>query len=451
MVRWMRLRFQTTIALLLILAAMPCSGCVRQSECPFAVPFSTIGPTIPEGFGVNIHFTNPQRGEIKMLYEAGFRWVRMDFVWAATEREAGSYDFSDYDRLMAALESYKIRALFILDYGNPLYDGAPPRSEATRQAFARWAVAAAKHFAGRGVIWEVYNEPNHSTFWPPKANVQEYVALALAVGRAFREAVPGEKLIGPATSEVDFSFLEACFKAGLLEYWSAVSVHPYRGSDPETAATDYCQLRRMIKTYAPVITGSAPGSPAGQPGGSGSSDGATSKKEIPIFSGEWGYSSGWPNMNDERQGQLLARTWLTNLANDVSLSIWYDWHDDGATGEAEHHFGTVYNSYHEGRDPVFDPKPSYLAARTLATFFSGYRFEKRLEAGGADDYVLVFRKGDNLRFAAWTSATRSHQITIPLSPGQYLSNRHTGETIAGITADQKGATITLTNAPVYLR
>ncbi len=193
-----------------------------------------------------------------MLAQGGFRWVRMDFKWDATEKERGQYDFSAYERLLAALESQRIRALFILDYGNPLYDGgAPPRTEATRQAFVRWAVAAAKHFAGRGILWEVYNEPNHALFWPPKPNVQEYIALALAVGRAFRASVPEEKLIGPATSEIDFDFVESCFKAGLLEYWSAVSIHPYRRSDPETAAADYCRLRELIKTYAPASTNRA--------------------------------------------------------------------------------------------------------------------------------------------------------------------------------------------------
>ena len=47
-----------------------------------------------------------------------------------------------------------------------------------------------------------------------------------------------ETYVGPATSTIDFKFLEACFKAGLLEYWSAVSVHPYRLQDPETAGDE---------------------------------------------------------------------------------------------------------------------------------------------------------------------------------------------------------------------
>ena len=41
-----------------------------------------------------------------------------------------------------------------------------------RKAFARWAAAAARHFQGRGILWEVYNEPN-TKFWKPKADVQQ--------------------------------------------------------------------------------------------------------------------------------------------------------------------------------------------------------------------------------------------------------------------------------------
>jgi hypothetical protein len=390
-----------------------------------------------------------------MLSEAGFRWVRMDLKWDLTEVVKGKYDFAAYDRLMAALDQYGLHALFILDYASPLYDkGAPPHTAEARQAFANWAVAAAKHFAGRDVIWETYNEPNIAQFWPPRPNVDDYVALALAVGRAFRESVPAEKLVGPATSGIDFDFLESCFKAGLLEYWTAVSVHPYRRSDPETAAQDYCRLQAMIETYAPVRTLSSSDGAKGVDRDSDStydSGGAEAKKAIPILSGEWGYSSTWRDLNDDRQGQLLARQWLTNAANGIALSIWYDWRDDGSNAnEPEHHFGTVYNSYHEGRESVFDPKPAYLAAKTLTTFLRGYQFEKRQRVGGNDDYVFVFRKAGEVRIAAWTTASRARRIVIPLEPALYQSMTNTGQSGTVVQADQNGLAVNLTEAPVYL-
>ena len=425
----MRLQFQTTLALLLILTAVPWSGCGREGNSTFRRNPAVQGPVIPDGFGVNIHFTDPQPGEMKMLAESGVRWIRMDFKWNLTEPAKGTYDFAPYDRLMSALAPFGIRALFILDYGNRLYDdGGPPRTEAVREAFARWAVAAAKHFARRGIVWETWNEPNHQIFWRPRPNVNEYAELALVVARAFRAAVPDEELIGPAISEMDFAFLEGCFKAGLLEYWPAVSVHPYLRTNPELVSGGYHHLQEMIKTYAPK------------------------GKQIAIFSGEWGYSSVWPGMNEEKQGQWIARQWLTNAANDIPLSIWYDWRDDGSNPiEYEHHFGLVSNAYHEGRNPVYDPKPAYLAAQTLTTFFGGYRYEKRLNVGGPDDYVLLFRKSGKSRVAAWTTADREHPLVIPLDSGRYTTVGHTGGNITSITANQNGVPLTLTAAPVYIR
>lgn len=306
-------------------------------------------PALPDSLGVNIHFTDPRAGELEMLTAAGFRWVRMDFGWGGTERKAGEYDFSAYDRLAATLERHQLRAVFILDYGNPLYDGgSAPHTDAGRAAFAKWAVAAVKHFAGRGYLWEMWNEPNHEQFWKPKPDPAQYAALARATGEALRAAgvlgPQGEAFIGPATSTIDLPYLEACFKAGVLEFFDAVSVHPYRQTAPETVEEDYRALRQLIARYAPK------------------------DKVIPIISGEWGYSAGWHNFDEEKQARFLPRELLTNLANGIPLSIWYDWHDDGTNPkEAEHHFGLVRHEYHAGRDPVYDPKPAYEAIRALTS------------------------------------------------------------------------------------
>lgn len=117
-------------------AALAVVSSVSAAELP--------GPAVPDGLGVNIHFTDPRPGEMAMLADAGFTIVRMDFSWGATEREKGQYDFAAYDRLMAALAPHKIRALFILDYSNRHYDNnQSPASDEGRKAFARWAAAAA--------------------------------------------------------------------------------------------------------------------------------------------------------------------------------------------------------------------------------------------------------------------------------------------------------------------
>ncbi len=364
---------------------------VLSVSASLAAAVSTTRPTspttLPFGLGVNVHFTQARPGEMEQLAAAGFTFVRMDFNWQRTEVSRGKYDWSAYEQLLSELDPHGIRAVLILDYVHPLYDnGLSPHTDEARKAFAKWAAAAASHFKGRGVIWEMYNEPNISQFWHPQANVDDYAKLALEVGRAIKAAQPAEIYVGPACSTMDWPFLESCFKAGVLEYFDAVSVHPYRPQPPETVAADYRRLRQLIAQYAPK------------------------NKSIPVFSGEWGYSCAQGSAIDaETQGKYLARQWLTNISNDVPLSIWYDWHDDGSDPkENEHHFGTVTNDY--------QPKPACDAAKQLTTELRGLHFNKRLHrAGGADDdYILLFSgdAGERAKIVAWTTSKDSHEVKL---------------------------------------
>jgi polysaccharide biosynthesis protein PslG len=391
---------------------------------------TTPEPDVPDALGVNIHFTAPQPGEMPMLAASGVGWVRMDLSWAATESVKGQYDFSTYDGLAEALEAHHLRALFILDYSNPLYDhGLSPASEEARAAFASWAAAAVSHFRGHGYLWEIYNEPNFH-FWTPHPNRDDYIKLALATSEAIEEAASGEKIIGPATAVIDPPYLQACFRAGLLNYWYAVSIHPYRSDNPETVAQDLRQVRLLVREYAP-------------PG-----------KRIPIIASEFGYSSVWPGMDEAKQAAMLAREWLTDVSNDVVLTVWYDWRDDGPDPKnPEDHFGLVgLPPAAAGSVPPAAPyriKPAYLAAQSLTRFFAGYHFNKRLALGNADDYALLFSHGDELRLAVWTSAA-PHKAEIPVSRGKFDVTSLTGERSGPLQTDGHGLAITLTNEPQYL-
>jgi hypothetical protein len=374
-------------------------------------------PGIPDSLGVNIHFNDPRPGEMEQLAAAGFPWIRQDFTWAGIEREPGHYDFTAYERLLAALQPHQIRPIFILDYGNDLYEKGSPRSPEARAAFARFAAAAVTHFKNRGILWEMWNEPNGG-FWSPRANVDEYIALALETGKAIRQAAPDEWYIGPGVSGMDFTFMERCFQAGLLRYWDAVSFHPYRNTPPETAADDYRKLREIMARYAPK------------------------GKTIPILSSEWGYSELYPGLNLEKQSRYIVREFLTNLMNGLLVSIWYDWHDDGTDPkEPEHHFGTVYNDYR--------PKPTYIAAQTLAAQLKGFRYNKRLALEEPADYCLLFNAGAEQRLVVWTTAAAPHEAVIPASVGDFRAVSMLGEQRT-LHAGARGLKVTLTEAPQYL-
>jgi len=320
------------------------------------------GPTVHDQIGVNIHFTGAPARDVALLAESGFGYVRMDLAWEAVERRKGVYDFTAYDRLVGAMAARRIRLLLILDYSNHLYEQARSvRTPAGRQAFARFAAAAARRYRGQGVRWEIWNEPNLKQFWSPQPFEVDYLKLVQAASAAIREADPDAKIFAPACSRFPWKPLDTLLDHGLLACVDAVSVHPYRRDPPETAWTDYARLRRMIDRRTP----------AGQ-------------TPVRIVSGEWGYSN-WhagQSLSPETQAAYLARQFLGNMAHGIALSIWYDWADDGTDPHnSEHRFGTVTIDR--------QPKPAFLAARTLARVLGSTRFVRVVPAPERA-HVLVF-------------------------------------------------------------
>ena len=405
------------LALWVLLLALP----------TFAAPHPSLpSPLLPDGLGINIHSTDFLPGEMPLFAATGATWTRMDFGWGKTEKSRGVYDWRNYDRLLKQLEARKIRSIFILAYGNKLYANVSPATPTARAAYARWCAAATTHFRGRGILWEIWNEPNG--FWTPKPNAENYTQMAVEAARAIKAATPDECVIGPTTATFDWPFIETTFRGGVLNYFDAVSVHPYRNTPPETAAPDYARLRKLIAQYAP--TG----------------------REIPILCGEWGYTSQTKERSETVQARFLTRQWLVNIASGARLSMWYDWRDDGENpDERENRFGIVRHQYRPGGATVFDPKPAYFAAQTLTRELNGLYFRGRLEGASDDDWIVQFGRGDKTVLAVWTvdaDVTRpgaTERRSYPLPAGKWRVTTHLGERLPDVSGE-----VALSGAPLFL-
>lgn len=391
-----------------------CIGFIVLAITAFAQSSGLPEQTIPKFLGVSTHFRNPNQDEVEMLAGAGFGVVRRDISWATVEKTRGVYDFTLHDVLLSAFEAKGIRMLFILDYGNPLYsNGLSPHTPEDREAFAAYAGAAAAHYKGHGVIWEIWNEPN-GAFWKPEPNATDYVSLAKAASISIKAADPNAVVIGPALSRMDYSFLEKCFSLGLLECVDAVSIHPYASSNPETVIAAYQRVSNLIRRYAPK------------------------DKQVPIVCSEWGYNS--MDYTEEQQAQYLVREFMSNLLAGVRLSIWYDWRDDGSDPKnREHHFGIVY--------PDLKPKPSYAAMQTLSRELDGCKFVSRL--GSKDDeYILLFNGPHGYRLAAWTTgAERNSTIAVD---AQAVTLVTMGGENSAVKTEGGKLKLKLSQSPVYV-
>jgi polysaccharide biosynthesis protein PslG len=346
-------------------------------------------PAIPNGFGVNIHFTRNTQ-ELDLIAKAGFKLIRMDLSWSAVEKTRGVYDFekTGYDSLTKGCTDRDISILYILDYSNKLYEkDRSVRTEEGRKAFAAFAEAAAKRYAGKGILWEMWNEPNIKQFWSPQPNAEDYCKLVEETAPRIKAADPHSQVVAGATSQIPMSWLEDCFKAGLLKWIDVLSVHPYRSRPPETVVPDYAKLRVLIKRYAPA------------------------GKDIPIISGEWGYSNiNWDKsrLTEQQQAAYLARMFLTNLYQGIPVSIWYDWRDDGKDpNEREYNFGTVRYD--------LAPKAAYLAVKVLSSTLAGYSIDRRVDLGNEQDFAFWLKNGQHDAIAFWTLGER-HTVTLPIEP-----------------------------------
>ena len=90
---------------------------------------------------------------------------------------------------MDAYQAASIRPLILLGFGNELYtgrSGIAPTTADQREAFCNYAIACIRRYRNRGIIFELWNEPNFAKpippsrglqTWEPKANVTQYMEV----------------------------------------------------------------------------------------------------------------------------------------------------------------------------------------------------------------------------------------------------------------------------------
>jgi hypothetical protein len=432
-----------------ILAANPLEkGAVGAIDFDEVVAIDTVGVTIdlstaslipaPPGsadlgsrLGVNVHFTRDDAG-LDAAWRMGFSRVRMDFAWNDVERAKGVYNFSNLDALVASLAARGMTLHVILGYRNPLY---PPTGDAafvstTVPAFAACARAAAAHFAGKGVTFEVWNEANLADFWLSAPSPSDYAALANAAIPAVHSGDPSAKVSTTGVSGYDFAFVRGYIARGGADGTNAIGVHPYRFSGNETSIdvalrfgsgetiTDETLLLRSI-------AGALPGMPA-------------------VWDTEWGYSStafggdGHAPTARALQAAFVVREILSAWAVGFPLAVVYDLRDDGTDPtDTGHNYGLIANDYAD--------KPAAVAVRTLsdvaqARVFKGFldlqpTSLRAMRLDGPRDVVLVL----------WSSAPKGK---VPVT----LVNASRAASMLGARIDISSGSIVVKNedGPTYV-
>jgi polysaccharide biosynthesis protein PslG len=370
---------------------------------------------IPECFGVAVHSSAGNAPlDAKHIRNTGFGWVRTDLEWSEVELVKGRYDFSAYDRIVNAFHKAGLRMVLIIDYTNKYYDeGHSPKSPEGREAFARFAVAAAKRYLDKGIIWEIYNEPN-IFFWKPEPDVVQYVALAEEATNAIRKNVPEAIVVGPALAgpvpdedalRDELEFLDRVLSSNVVKDWSAITIHPYRNDTspepPETALHQLALIRDMMRRHG------------------------LDPQSKPLSISEWGYSTWNSGVSERLQAAYAVRAMFLGMAERMPFFIWYDWQDDGRdASEMEHRFGLIRPT----GDGSFSTsnvsaKPALNAIRQVADILRGYRFEEVVERDRMHSIISLVEEGRRA-FVLWSMEDQTQPLSLNFLPaGSWKSVR----------------------------
>ena len=230
----MRRRFWVASGSLLSIGALLLSTTISPSDTQ-----AVIEPHL--GYGVNL----ADLGNMGLVQDIGFGWVKGFVSWASTEPSKGSYHWGDCDNIVNTAEQYGLKILFRVDHPPPWANGtggtAPPTDP---NDLGDFMYALAERYKGRVAAYEIWNEPNLDYEWgnrPP--DPAGYVALLKAVYPRVKEADPDALVVtaGLATAGEggpgamgDLIYLQRMYEAGAKDYFDVLGSHPYGGPyDPD--------------------------------------------------------------------------------------------------------------------------------------------------------------------------------------------------------------------------
>lgn len=339
--------------------------------------------SVTDGLGVNAA-GNPTLEDLQGMAALGLHWFR-----AAVNLDAGyprdeSWGFWNW--LVSSTQSLDLRLVIAVCSNHFCRPPNPTTASSTALAdFANWATNFILHYAGQGIVWEIWNEPEVTGYYN---NVEGYAALFSDIAGQVHAVAPAEVIAGPV--QVGSTFLSA-FLSDATVMPDIVTVHLYYPT-PEASVAPMTQDIAIVGGRVPVgVT-------------------ETGFKEAP-------YSWYGQLLSSTTQAIYLERQLLLDMAQGAGLNLLWNWKD-----QKPGLLGLV--------DASSTPKPSYYAVQTLIQNLAGFAFAEQVpQAGYPNDYVLKFISIDtpaSLKYFIWTTDS-PHTLTIE---GQEVTVTDTPECIA---------------------
>ena len=247
-----------------VLLILLCACSVRAADLSTAsnsFNFS-LGPPIAPAtlladspFGINTAFnagTSNLESRLKAMQHAGIKWGRQDFTWRRIEKTNGQYDWVGYDVLVEKCHQHGLLLFGNLTYNPPFYDMKTTQGVDAYAAFAR---AAVKRYAGKVDHWQIWNEPNLGYLG---GDVEHYSKLLTAAGKAIHETNPKAQVLAMNMAFCDVLWASNVMRRVPYDAFDIVCFHPYRNPNAPEDNFDWWVLDQYVKRFNPQLTTNYP-------------------------------------------------------------------------------------------------------------------------------------------------------------------------------------------------
>jgi hypothetical protein len=192
------------------------------------------------------------------IIASGIKWVRISPTWGSLQPESGEYSATMLERvdgIVDKLSSNGVNVVFILCYTATWASSNPSSPDATRYKPQNWTDwenyvnFITTRYSNKVYYWEVWNEPDHTTFW--KSSAQDYTTLLEKAADQIRTTNVNNKiLLGGLAMSGTYGiggFFDTIMSQGAGDHFDIVNYHAY--GDSVRFLEKYNGLQSVIAKY----------------------------------------------------------------------------------------------------------------------------------------------------------------------------------------------------------